>query len=156
MDKSQAIINFLKTCPTIANNPLFFNFGKVDNNVNQAMIKADDKTLQKPFIDGSVEKLYTFNIDSFKSASYNPVIDNRNDENSEDFKQVQEVMDWINEQGNNRNFPNFGIDCFIDSMETTTEKPELLIVDAQKNPPTAVYRITVKIIYIDNSKRIWD
>ena len=32
MNKNQAMLDFLQTCPIIRDNPLFFNFGKVENN----------------------------------------------------------------------------------------------------------------------------
>lgn len=156
MDKSQAMIEFLQTCPTILANPLFFNFGDIKDNAYQAMTKADDIYLQKPYIDGSVQKRYTFSVDSFKSVAYNPVVQGLTDENLSDFKEVQDVLDWINAQDDTRNYPNFGNDCLIEKMQTLTTKPEILGVDNSANPPLAVYRISIQIDYIDYSKRLWN
>lgn len=156
MDKSQSMIDFLQSCPVIKLNPLFFNFGSKEDNAHQAIVKADDVNLQKPYIDGSVEKRYTFSVDSFKTVAYNPVIQGLTDENLDDFKDVQELLDWVTSQDDNRNYPDFGDKCFIDNMKVLTEKPEILGIDTSANPPLAVYRISIQIDYIDSSKVLWN
>ena len=156
MDKTAAMIQFLNTCPTIQNNSLFFNFGTIEDNAHQANTKSDDVSLHKVFIDGSVQRRYTFSVDSFKSVAYNPVVADLPDENITDFANVQEILDWINEQGDLQNFPDFGDKCIIEQMSTLTTKPELVSVDNTSNPPMAVYRISIRIDYIDISKRLWN
>lgn len=155
MDKSQAMIDFLQTCPTIQNNPLFFNFGNIEDNANQAIVKSDDTALNQPYIDGSVLKRYTISIDSFKSVAYNPIVSGLPDENVEGFQEVQTILDWINSQGDNQTFPDFGDDCLVEKMETLSSKPELLMVDTTTNPPMAIYRISIQLEYVDYSKRLW-
>lgn len=156
MDKDKKMIEFLQTCPTIQANPLFFNFGEIEDGSNQVIPNSDDKMLQKPFVDGSVAKRYTFNVDSFKSVAYNPIIDSSLDENLGYFEEVQAIADWINEQGDANVFPDFGADCIIEKMETQTVKPALLGVDTKKNPPVAIYRIAIQIDYIDTTKMLWN
>ena len=155
MDKTQAMVSFLQTCPSLTNNTQFFNFGTVENNAHQLITRQDDVNLQRPYIDGSVLKRYTFIIDSFKSVGFTPIVSGLSDENMDDFADVQKLLDWVNEQNDLRNYPDFGESCFIDEMKTTSSKPELLGVDNQKNPPVAIYRVTIQIDYLDNSKRIW-
>jgi hypothetical protein len=156
MDKNQLMVEFLQTCPTIKENPLFFNFGKVEDNAHQVTIQSDDIALQKPYIDGSVRKRYTCSIDSFKSVACIPVIAGNTDENIEDFAEVQSLLDWINEQGENFNFPDFGDAIEVDEMKTLSAKPILLGVESSLNPPIAIYRVTIQIDYIDNTKRLWN
>ena len=161
VDKNQAIVDFLKTCLKIKNSPLFFNFGDVKDGANQATIRSDDISLHRPYIDGSVLKRYTFTIDCFKSVAYNPVIEGAVgetivNENVDEMNQVQEILDWINEQGDDGTFPDFGDTCIIEKMGTLTTKPDLVGVDTTLNPPMAVYRISIQIDYIDNTKKIWN
>jgi hypothetical protein len=156
MDKNQLMVEFLQTCPTIKDNPLFFNFGNVEDNAHQLTINSDDVALQKPYIDGSVLKRYTCTVDSFKSVACIPILPGHTDENIEDFTEVQYLLDWINEQGENSNFPDFGEQVSIEEMKTLTAKPQLLGVEASLNPPVAVYRISIQIDYIDNTKRLWN
>lgn len=155
MDKSQAVLNFLQTCPVIQQNPLFFNFGNVQDNAHQTSTRSDDVALHKPFIDGSVSRRFTFSIDSFKSVAYNPVVEGLTDENLEDFQDVQSILDWINAQDVLQNYPAFDPEFIIEKMETLTTKPELVGVDTTTTPPMAIYRISIQIDYIDNSQRMW-
>lgn len=155
MDKNQLMVEFLQTCPIIKDSPLFFNFGKVEDNAHQITIYSDDVALQKPYIDGSVLKRYTYSIDSFKSVACIPVLEVNTDENIEDLIEVQGLLDWINEQGEIFNFPNFGESISIEEMKTLSSKPELVGVESNLNPPVAIYRIVIQIDYIDNTKRLW-
>jgi hypothetical protein len=156
MDKNKSMIEFLQTCPIILKDPLFFNFGSIEDNAHLANTRSDDKSLHKPFIDGSVARRYTFSLDSFKSVAHNPVVQGFSDENLTDLDEVQQVLDWINEQDELQNFPDFGSDCPIEKMETLTTKPDIVGVDTSSNPPMAVYRISIQIDYIDNSKKLWN
>ena len=156
MDKNQSMIEFLQTCPIIKNNPLFFNFGTVEDNAHQANTKSDDVSLHRPYVDGSVAKRYTFSIDSFKTVAHNPVVQGYSDENITELEEVQKVLDWINDQDDLQIFPDFGSDCFVEKMTTLTTRPELVGVDTSSNPPMAIYRISIQIDYIDNSKKLWN
>jgi hypothetical protein len=156
MDKNKSMIEFLKTCPDIKDEPMFFNFGNIEDNAHLANAKSDDISLHRQFVDGSEAKRFTFSVDNFKSVAHNPVVQGYSDENLEDFGEVQKVLDWINEQDELQNFPEFGNDCLIEKMTTLTTKPELVGVDTSSNPPMAVYRISIQIDYIDNSKKLWN
>lgn len=161
VDKNQSVVNFLKTCPSLMNSPMFFNFGNVKDGATQTTIKSDDIIMHRPFIDGSVQKRYTFVIDCFKSVAYNPVFINTqqsptSNENIDELNEVQAIVDWINDKGIQGQFPDFGTACIIEKMETLTSKPDLVGVDTSQNPPTAVYRISIQIDYIDTSNSIWN
>ena len=154
MTKHQAMLAFLQTCPQIKDSPLFFNFGKVENNAHQANMRSDEVSLHRPYIDGTELKRYTFHLDSFKSIAYTPVVQGFLDENMEDFEEVQALLDWVNEQGDLKNYPAFE-NCRIDKMRSLSSKPELVGVDTTMSPPMAVYRISIQIDYLDTSKQLW-
>lgn len=156
VDKNNAMLEFLQTCPVVQNNPLYFNFGNIEDNANQVSVDASDISLHKTFIDGSELKRYTFNIDSCKSATYNPVVDGLSAENVDELDEVQALNDWINAEGEAKNYPDFGDCCFIDSMKCLTEEPMLLGIDKEQNPPIAIYRVSILIEYVDTSKVIWN
>lgn len=155
MDKNQKMVDFLLTCPTISENPLYFNFGTVEDKAHQIITSYDDVLLQKPYIDGSVAKRYTCSIDGFKTLTTNPVIPNMPAENLEDFDEAQDLLDWINDCGEEFIFPDFGNNCIIDSMKCLTAHPEIFSIQDNLSPSVAVYRIRVQIDYLDISKRIW-
>lgn len=157
MDKYQAIIDFLIQCPTIAANPLFFNFQNAKDNNKQIITQANDVSLNKKYIDGSVMKRFTFSIIDFRSVLYQPVPKavGYTSENVEEIIDVQGIMDWINEQAELQNYPDFGTDCIIDSMKTTSENPNLNGVDTSVTPALAKYSMSIQIDYMDTSKAIW-
>ena len=66
MDKNQAMTDFLRTCPIIQSDPMFFNFGNIEDGAHQIITRSDDVTAHRPYIDGSVEKRFTFYLDNFK------------------------------------------------------------------------------------------
>ena len=134
VDKNQALIEYLLTCPTVALNPLFFNFGKQTDNSNQIFTKGSEVAVNRPYIDGSVLKRYTFTIYIYKSVTYNPVVKVEGfvDENVSDLAEVQAVIDWVSEQNELRNFPKFDEWCIIDTVEPLTNEPVLNRVDDSK------------------------
>lgn len=157
VDKNQAVIDFLITCPQIQANPLYFNFLNAKDGNKQLIITANDKSISKTYIDGSVSKRYTFTLIDFRSIAYQAVVKQQGyvNENVEEFLDVQGIMDWIEEQNDLRNFPNFGDKCIIDEMHTTTENPNLNGVDTSVTPALAKYSMSIQIDYLDKSKVIW-
>lgn len=157
INKNQAVIDYIITCPTILNSPLYFNFINAKDDTNQFFTESTDVYTNKPFIDGSVEKLYTFTIITYKSATDIAVVKQSGyeNENLSDMSDVQNLIEWINEQNEARNFPDFGEDCIIDSINTTTEAPKFEGIDEKVSPPLAIYSTSIQIKYIDMSKKLW-
>lgn len=157
VDKNQAVIDFLLQCPTIASNPLFFNFLNAKDESKQIITQANDVSLNKNFIDGSKLKRYTFSIIDFRSITDQPIpkYPGLPNENVEELLDVQGIIDWVNEQADDLNYPDFGEDCMIDSMATTSDNPNLNGVDTQVTPALAKYSISIQIDYIDRSKVLW-
>lgn len=156
MDKNESMIKFLMNCPTIRDNPLFFNFADEEDGNNHFISEKD--VMRKRYVDGSALKHYTFTIASYSYVSH-VAIDNGEsivDENMENMAKVQEILDWINEQSSEGNFPDFGTDCVVDNMETLTSDPDIDGIDTSVNPPMARYSVGVQIEYLDKSKMIWN
>lgn len=157
MDKNQAIIDFLIQCPDLSTNPLFFNYVNAQENNTQIVTQANDKAMDKPFVDGSIMKRYTFTFIYFKSINYNPIVKAPDypNENVEDMFEVQSIIDWITAQAKAENYPDFGTDCVIDNMKVLTTNPALNSVDATSTPPLAKYSMTIQIDYLDKSEMVW-
>lgn len=157
VDKNKAVINYILQCPQIFNTPLYLNFVDAKDNTAQLVTSSNDKFLNKPDITGSVQKLYQFTIIVFKSITDDALvkIDGFSHENIEELAYIQELIDWITEQNELKNFPNFGPECDIDSIETDEEMPKLVGINTDTSPALAMYSVTIQIQYIDNSKLIW-
>ena len=157
IDKNQAIIDFLITCPELSSNPLFFNYVNAKEDSTQIITQSNDKSMNRTFVDGSVLRRYTFTFIYFKSISYTPVVKQPgySNENVEEMLDVQAVVDWVTEQAEILNYPNFGPDCFIEEMKVLTDNPNLNSIDTTSTPPLAKYSLTIQIDYIDTSKMLW-
>ena len=157
VDKNQAVIDFLVTCPQIANNKLFFNFINGKDNDKQIITLSNDRRTNTMYVDGSIKKRFSFTIIDFRSVTYQAVVKTTGypNENVEEMLYVQGILDWVNEQADARNFPDFGEDCLIDDMTTSTDTPNLNGVDTSINPAIAKYSISIFIDYIDTSKQLW-
>lgn len=159
MDKNKAMIKFLLSCPTIEENPLFFNFAHTEDGNNHFITEKD--SVITTYIDGTVQKQYTFSIANYSSVSHDAVIRGEDEnllrnENLENMAKVQEILDWINEQSNNLNFPDFGEGYDVDEMTTLTTDPDIDGIDTSVNPPIARYSVGVKLKYLDTTKKCWN
>lgn len=158
MDKNKAVIDFLFSCPQIANNPLFFNFSQAEDNNKQLVTVANDKNIERPYIDGSVLKRYTFTIIDYRSVIYQAVVNKAGyaNENVEEMLDVQSIINWIEEQNDNQNFPDFGKNCVVEEIKALTDRPNLNGVDSSVTPPLAKYNVSIQIQYLDRSKVTWN
>ena len=156
MDKNKAVIEYLVTCPSIVESPLFFNYGEAFDGNSQFNTIATDKRTNVHFIDGSVKKVFTFTLIWYKQIAHRAIIEDEEDENMETVLDIQSVVDWVETQNDNRNFPDFGKNCEIDSIQALTDQPNLNSVDRSSTPALAKYSISIRIEYIDTSKRIWN
>lgn len=157
IDKNQAVVDYLIQCPQILNSPLYFNFINAKDDSNQFLTVSSDRYSNTTFIDGSVEKIYTFTIITYKSAADIAVVKvgGVSNENILDMSDIQALIDWVKEQDDIHNYPNFGEDCIIDSIKPTTDNPNFDGIDEQISPPLAVYSTSFEIRYIDISKKLW-
>ena len=94
VDKNQAIIDFLNQCPSIRDNPTFFNFINAKDDNKQILTTGNDKIIDKPFIDGSVQKRYTFTIVDYKSVAYTAIVKatGYNNENVDELFNTQGII----------------------------------------------------------------
>lgn len=156
-DLNKAVVMYLSTCPQVASNPLFFNAINAKDNDKQLVTVASSTASNKPYIDGSVEKKFTFTIIDFRSVVYQPVvkIPGYSNENLDEMLDVQAIIDWISEQNDKRNFPDFGENAIIDSISATSNTPNLNGIDTSVTPALAKYSISIQITYIDTTKQLW-
>lgn len=156
VDKNQVILNFIATYEGIATSPIFINFINAKDDNIQLLTSSNDISLNRKFVDGSTLKRYTFSLVITKSVTDMAIAkDGMLSENIDDLADIQAFMDWINEQGENQVYPDFGEDCVIEEMHTTSENPSLDGINTEVSPALALYSMEIAIDYIDYSKVIW-
>ena len=161
VNKNRVVVTYLCQCQDIQDSPLYFNLIDAKDNTIQMITTAQDKLLSKRFIDGSIQKSYTFNLIIFKSISDAEIVkyigtDGFPNENIEELENVQQLLDWVNEQQDLHNYPNFGEDCQIDNIYTTTDIPRFDGINTEVQPALAMYSMSVVIEYLDVSKVIYN
>lgn len=156
VDKNKAILNFITTYPGIETSPIFVNFINAQDEDVQVITDSNDVSLNRKFVDGSVMKQYTFSIVVTKSITDLAIAkDIMLNENIDDMADIQAFMDWVNEQGDNHNYPDFGEKCIIEEMHTTSENPSIDGITDEVSPALALYSMEIRIDYIDYTKVIW-
>lgn len=157
IDKNKAVLTFLADCPQIKDNPLYFNFINAKDNHNQMLPMANDKALERKYVDGSQKRRYSFTLLTFKSITELALVQEEDisNENIDDMLDAQGLIDWIDEQNEARHYPNFGEKCIIEEISTTTDNPRFEGVNPDVTPELGLYSVTIQIDYIDYSKAIW-
>lgn len=157
MDRNKQVIEFLLQCDEIKNSAIYFNFINVDDGNTQILTNATDVSTNRPFVDGSVMRRYTFTLVQFKSVNDIAIPQNpdKSHENIDDMYSMQILLDWVNEQDDLHNYPDFGDKCIIEKVWTDTDEPSFDGIDDSVSPAMAAYSITINIDYIDYTKVIW-
>lgn len=156
IDKNQAILNFIATYDGIATSPIFINFINANDDDVQFLTDENETILNRKFIDGSELKQYTFSLVITKTITDLAIAkDLMINENIDDIADIQKFMDWLNEQNDIRNYPDFGSDCVVEEMHTTAENPSLDGINTEVSPALAMYSMKIRIDFIDYSKIIW-
>lgn len=156
MDKNKAILDFITTYEGIETSPIFINFINAKDNDIQFLTDSNDIALNQRFIDGSIMKRYTFSLVFTTSITSTAIAkDLMVNENIDDIADIQKFIDWVNQQGDIQNYPNFGESCVIEEMHTTSENPSLDGLNTEASPVIALYSVEIRIDYIDYSKVIW-
>ena len=157
-DINKAIIEYLQTCPYLQNIKVYFNFAQATDNIKQLVTVATSTNTVKSYIDGSRDKTYSITIIDYRSVAYQPLVNAQGDypnENVEEFLDVQGIIEWVDEQNDLRNFPNFGNDYVVEEISTTTDIPNLNGVDTSIQPTLAKYSVTIQVKYLDKTKVLW-
>lgn len=121
MDFITPFIKWLLQNDYIKKNKLFLNAVKAEDNSNQIVTQQVQKVSE--YIDGSVLYRVIFIVFGYKSVSYNQLFKTKLDgnENIADMRTIQEVSDFVSEQENRRNYPDFG-----DGYEVQTIYPQYI------------------------------
>ena len=156
VNKNKAVLDFLTGYPDIQTSPIFVNFINAKNDTIQFLTNDNDKRLNKRFVDGSVLKRYTLTLVISKSITNMAIAkDILSNENLDDLADIQAMMDWVNEQGDNEIYPDFGSECVIEDMHTTAENPSVDGINTAVTPALCLYSMEIGIDYIDYTKVIW-
>lgn len=144
MNKPQAVMDLISTCPMVGADA-YFNFVDETTPESNTSLLTDGYggEVIKKYVDGDTMKKFQCVIRQVKPLSRQ----SNTTENIEEMQAVKKFLDWINEQGKKRNFPDFGEKCEVQKMSTPegVDYPML----AGEYEGTALYSFPFEITYIE-------
>jgi hypothetical protein len=142
INKYKAVLDFIKTYPQVGDD-LYFNFiDETNTDGNTALLTVPYGQLVRQYVDGMRLKKMQFEIRQVKPLEQ----DANTSANAEEMQAVKDFLDWINEQGEARNFPNWGTTQIVGlSTSEGVEDPSLIGVSDNG----ALYAFPFDIIYIE-------
>lgn len=142
INKYQAVMDFIKGCPLVGRD-VYFNFiDETNNDGNTTLSTVPYGEIVKRYIDGDLLMKMQFEIRQVKPlATYSNTT-----ANTEQMQLVQEFLDWINEQGEKGNFPDWG-DIEVKKMSTPESVKTPAFVGS--NTEGALYAFPFEILYME-------
>lgn len=143
MNKFKSVLDFIGTCPLVGRD-LFFNFvDTTENGGNTSLVTDGYGEIVKRYVDGPKLKKMQFVVRQTQPLSRQ----SNTSENVEQMQKVKEFLDWINEQGKQKNFPDFGEKCEVESLETPEGVEYPMLTGNYEG--TALYSFPFEIIYME-------
>lgn len=136
--KTKAVAEWVKTCPFIGKR---LKINAVDMKAGEVALNTVSNTqLDVEFIDGTKEKAYTFALVFVREWS-----DGVDKINQEAVEFGEKWQDWVSEQLDAGNVPNFGNRCTIRAIKPLQNIPDVAAVygDVQK----AQYQFQCEVTY---------
>lgn len=145
INKNQAVLDFINTCPLVGYD-LFFNIIDESNpNGNTSLITVPYGNIVKKYTDGDRLVRLSYEIRQVKPMS----VYSNTSENTEQMQKVQEFIEWINEQGKQKQFPDFGEGCEIQSMRASDGVVTPSVVGVSDG--SALYAFPFDILYLERN-----
>ncbi len=145
MTRHDEITQFFKPkIEELAGTMLNFNFSPEAPESISLITNYSDK-IRKRFVTGDCEKEYGFSIIIVK-----PYSSDQDDLNLEAMNFAQAFMDWLDEQNEGKNYPDFGENCTVEKIENLQNMPNLSGVNCEEG--LARYMIQAKIIYKERKR----
>ena len=146
MSEYEAVLKFFRKCPLVGDK-LYFNFiDETDNRGNTSLITTPYPTPVRTYIDGGC--LYRLQFELRYTLPLSK--DSNTTANAEALARVQELLDWLNEQGKSKNYPDLGTDCKVQFMGTTRGVNTPSVVGV--NDGTTLFAFPFEIHFLKNKR----
>ncbi len=140
MDRDQALFDWLKGNADL-NATLLFNFLS-EKDGDMALIVAPESQAPQN-IDGSRERRYLFYLQLMR-----PLSQTTDDINVESMKMLRIWMDWLDEQEEAGNYPDFGPKCSCYELSNLADNPQLAMTYTEDQK--AKYQFAAQITYLED------
>ena len=142
-NKYDAVMEFIKTCPLVGCDTYFNFIDQTNTDGNTSLMTVPFGQVVKTYVDGMKLKKFQCEIRKVMPLSQQ----SNTTQNIEQIQAVQDFINWINEQGRKKNFPDFGDECTVQRMETSggAEIPSIAGYDDN----SALYAFPFEILYTE-------
>lgn len=146
MDFVTPFINWLLKCDYIKNNKLFLNAVEADDNNVQVVTQQIPENQVIKYIDGSKKYPITFNINQYKSISYNQIVKSMvgANENISDLIDVSKIIEFVKDMESKRDYPIFSENIVVEKIYCQYNTPSTPTIDSSYSP--ALARFTLPVI----------
>lgn len=144
-NKFEAVMDFISSSP-YAGQDTYLNYVTDEkNDDNTAVLTSGHGKVVTHYVDGTDLISLAFEIRQIKPHSK----DSNVYANTDAMQEVQRFMDWINQQGKAKSFPDFGSNCRVQSMATpkTAKTPSLIGLTEAED--AAIYAFPIEILYLE-------
>lgn len=146
MDFITPFIKWLLKSDYVKSNKLFLNAIEAENNNVQIVTQQIAENQVVKFVDGSKKYPITFNINQYKSVSYNQVVKSMVDENENvnDLIDVSKIIEFVKDMESKHDYPLFADNITVETIYCQYNTPSTPIIDSSYSP--ALARFTLPII----------
>lgn len=141
--KNQAMINFIKKYPPLYET-LYFNSTQNYPQTTSLNTVYSDYAVQE-YTCGNSDREFIFAIKQMKNYDSSGT----SDVNLQAINEVQDFMDWIDEQNELKNYPEFPENCYVYKIENLQNMPNLAGTDDQG---LAEYMFQCKVCYTEERR----
>ena len=145
MDLVTPFITWLLKSDYIKSNKLFLNAVRAqDDNLQIITQQVAENQIQK-FVDGSKAYPITFSLVTFKSASYNPLVETKinGDENLSDILNVSKIIEFVKKQDEQGDYPVFSDNITVEKAYCQYNTPPTPAIDSGLNPILAKFVVPI-------------
>lgn len=139
--KTEAVTEWAKTWPEF-DGYLRLNAITTELGVNSLVTNYNDVAVDEPYLDGTAPRRYMFSLNLILDWS-----DGTDDVNLDSIKYASKLLDWVNDQFEEGNIPDFGEDAYITGIETDQNLPSLNVTFPDE--ALAQYTIAARINYVE-------
>lgn len=136
--RHEAMWNWLYACPDLS--ALFFAFSNNETG-NTVLVPMAKEKIAKSYLNGDSIRHYDFTLVQYTKANQDTP---NNTENVHIMVDVESIMDWVETQNKERNFPDFPAGCTVQKVETLQSMPTI----AGQDEIGAKYMFACRVIYL--------
>ena len=142
-NKYTAVLNFINTCPLVGSDT-YFNFADVtSNDGNTFLHTVPYSTPYKRYVDGDALWRMQFEVRQIK-----PLCRESNTiANAETLQAVTDFLNWVKQQGENKNYPDFGENCTIIDLRIPNNVTTPMMTGTDENG--ALFAFPFEILYFE-------